>query len=257
MNHQGSVDIRVSNVSKSFRIDGRDLPVLNDISLDMPPGSFTSIVGQSGCGKSTLLRIIAGIEAPSAGEVTLNGVPVTGPSLTVGVLFQDSRLLPWLSVHRNIDFGLPRHVGKKERRELVGHYLRLVGLSGFENALPEQLSGGMRQRVSIARTLINDPHVLVLDEPFGALDAFTKVTLQNEVKDLCQRAGVTTVLVTHDIEEAVYLGDQVVIMGPKPSTIRRIVRVELPTERDRTGAEFSEYRRQISREFFSTGLQLT
>lgn len=251
MKESKSIAIEIKNVKKVYPIGKNQIEVLRDISLHMEPGSFTSIIGQSGCGKSTLLKMIAAIETPTSGKVELNGQEVKKPSVDVGVLFQESRLLPWYDVAKNVEFGLPRWSDKGERQKLVQEYIDLVGLSGFEHALPEQLSGGMKKRVSIARTLINKPHVLLLDEPFGALDAFTKISLQNEVRDLCKNAGITTVLVTHDIDEAIYLGNQVVIMSPKPGVVKKVIPIELQGERDRTSEAFAQYRKEIFQEFFA------
>lgn len=242
--------ITIKQAGRSYLLGGERLEVLRGIDLQIEPGTFTSIIGQSGCGKSTLLRLIAGLEPPSSGQVIFQGEEITGPSLDIGVLFQDSRLLPWYSVEQNIDFGLPRRIKRAERRELVQKHIALVGLKGFEKALPEQLSGGMKKRVSIARTIINNPQVLLLDEPFGALDAFTKISLQDEVHKLCRAAGITTILVTHDIDEAVYLGNQVVIMSNKPGSIKKVIPVDLPEPRERTSATFYQYRKEIYEEFF-------
>lgn len=241
--------IEIKHVRKNYRLMKKDLEVLRDINLRAEPGTFTSIIGQSGCGKSTLLRMIAALEAPTAGTIERDGQPVKKPSVDVGVLFQESRLLPWYTVYQNIDFGLPRQVGKEERDKLVQQYLSLVGLTGYAHALPEQLSGGMKKRVSIARTLINRPHVLLLDEPFGALDALTRISMQNDIRRLCVQDGITTILVTHDIEEAIYFGDQIVILTPKPGLIKSVVSIHLDASRDRTSDAFINYRKEIYHNF--------
>jgi ABC-type nitrate/sulfonate/bicarbonate transport system, ATPase component len=250
MKETEAIGIEIKNLKKVYSLGSGDLEVLRDISIHVEPGSSTSIIGQSGCGKSTLLKIIAALEKPSSGRVEFNGIEVTKPSVDVGVLFQESRLLPWYDVEKNVDYGLPRSVKKDERKKRVQEYIDLVGLSGFEHALPEQLSGGMKKRVSIARTLINKPHILLLDEPFGALDAFTKIGLQNELRHICERTTITTILVTHDIEEAIFLGSQVIIMSPKPGIVQKVIPVRLEGKRNRTSEEFSVYRKEIFKEFF-------
>jgi sulfonate transport system ATP-binding protein len=250
MKETEAINIDIKNLKKIYSLGNEDLEVLRDICIHVDAGTSTSIIGQSGCGKSTVLKIIAALEKPSSGQVEFNGKEVTKPSLDVGVLFQESRLLPWYDVEKNVDFGLPRSVKKDERKKLVQEYISLVGLSGFEHALPEQLSGGMKKRVSIARTLINKPHVLLLDEPFGALDAFTKIGLQNELRNICEKTTITTILVTHDIEEAIFLGSQVVIMTPKPGVVKKVIPINIKGKPQRTSEEFSLYRKEIFKEFF-------
>jgi len=243
-------NISISHVKKEYKIEKEDLLVLKDINLEIKSGDIISIIGGSGCGKSTLLRLIAGLEKPSEGVVSLDNIPVEKPSLDVGVLFQESRLLPWENTWKNVFFGLPDGFDKKQGKELVQKYIKLVGLEGFENALPRQLSGGMQKRVAIARTLINNPHVLLLDEPFGALDAFTKMNLQEEIVRIWKEQKMTTVLVTHDIDEAIFMGNKVVIMSAKPGVIKTVIDVELPEPRSRVGDDFEVIKKKVYKEFF-------
>jgi sulfonate transport system ATP-binding protein len=242
--------IRASGVVKRFRTNGAEVAALEGLDVDVRPGEFLSIIGGSGCGKSTFLRILAGLERQDAGSVTVDGAPIAGPSLERGIMFQDSRLLPWLTVERNVAFALSR-LSREEARERVAEALDRVGLSGFEKAWPHQLSGGMAQRAAIARVLVNRPRVLLLDEPFGALDALTKIQMQQELLRIWEAERSTVVLVTHDIDEAVFLGDRVAIMSSRPGTVRRVVDVGLRRPRDRSNGAFAAFRRQIYREFFA------
>lgn len=242
--------ISVRHVRKEFQIEREAMTVLKDINLEIEPGEMVSIIGSSGCGKSTLLRLIAGLDFPNGGEVLIDGERVSKPSLDVGVLFQESRLLPWESTWKNIAFGLPEKFDRAERARLVERHIRMVGLEGFEKALPGQLSGGMQKRVAIARTLINSPHILLLDEPFGALDAFTRMNLQEEVVRIWKEQRMTTVLVTHDIDEAIFMGGRVVIMSPKPGVVKNVVKVELPEPKSRVSVDFERIRMRVYKEFF-------
>ena len=241
--------IHIRHVKKEFQIEKQKVPVLRDINLEIEPGEIISIVGGSGCGKSTLLRMIAGLDQPTEGEILVGGKRMEHPSLDVGVLFQESRLLPWENTEKNIAFGLPQNYPKKEKQELVEEYIGLVGLKGFEKALPGQLSGGMQKRVAIARTLINKPHILLLDEPFGALDAFTRINLQKEVLRIWKKERMTVILVTHDIDEAIYMGNRVVVMSPKPGIVKNIYNIELPMPKSRTDEDFGKLRSHIYNEF--------
>lgn len=245
--------LSLKNVQKDFIINGKKLEVLHDLTLDIKAGEIISIVGTSGCGKSTLLKLIAGLDQVSSGEIRLNDRVINKPnSKETGIVFQESRLFPWSSVEKNIAFGITGKLSKEEKKRLIQEHIDMVGLRGFEKVLPAQLSGGMQQRVSIARTLINRPNVLLLDEPFGALDAFTKINLQEEVLKIWQKEHMTIILVTHDIDEAVYLGDRVVVMSPKPGVIKKIISVELSRDRDRTSADFAFYRKQVFNEFYTS-----
>ena len=248
MAHAGTLEI--GQLNKQYQVQGQALPVLQDINLTVRPGEFVSIVGTSGCGKSTLLRLIVGLEGDYQGEVRLDGRPIVGTSLDRGIVFQEHRLFPWLTVQQNIAIGLlnaPGSAGDKARA--VAEHIALVGLKGFETAYPHQLSGGMSQRVAIARALVNRPEVLLLDEPFGALDALTRAHLQTELQRIWQAEGITMILVTHDVEEAVYLGDRVVVMAPRPGRIRRTVTVDLPHPRDRGSAAFARIKDDVLSEF--------
>lgn len=242
--------IEIKNLNKQFRIDRKSVDILRDINLEFKQGEFVGIVGASGCGKSTLLRMISGLESIEDGEIILDGKPVTKPGLDCGMVFQESRLYPWFSVEQNIEFGLSTKVNTAEKKKLVQNLIELVGLKGFENALPKQLSGGMQQRVSIARGLIHNPKVLLMDEPFGALDAITRINMQNEVLRIWEAEKKTMILVTHDIDEAIYLSDKIVVLSSRPGTIRKVINVELPRPRDRSGMDFMRIRKEIYKEFF-------
>lgn len=240
--------IEIHGLTKIFQTQETTVTALEDINLEIEEGSFLSIIGGSGCGKSTLLRIIGGLETETKGTVLFDGKPISGPSREKGFIFQDHRLLPWLTVTENIRFSLPKELKKDDA--LIQHNIDLVGLKGFENAYPRQLSGGMAQRVAIARALANKPKILLLDEPFGALDAITKVHLQEQMLRIWKQEKITMVIVTHDIDEAVYLGQRVVVMTPRPGRIKRIQTVDLGTPRRRTGSQFTKARDEIYNEFF-------
>lgn len=246
--------LEIRHVSKSFQIDGQSVKVLNDISLDIYRGELLCIVGFSGCGKSTLLRIIEGLETKDEGDILVNGKSVHELGRDRTMIFQEPRLFPWLKVRDNIAYGiqdeLRRKMSKKELTQLTDQYIQLVGLKGFENASPRQLSGGMQQRASIARSLIAEPEVLLLDEPFGALDAITRMNMQKEILRIWHQNRTTMILVTHDIDEAIYLADRVVILSQRPGEIKRIVNVHLERPRKRTDISFSELRRKVFKEFF-------
>jgi len=248
MAHAGT--LHIGGLSKQYQVKGQPLPVLDDITLTVAPGEFVSIVGSSGCGKSTLLRLIVGLENDYQGEVLLDGQRIVGTSLDRGIVFQEHRLFPWLTVEQNIALGLLNaKFTESEKSRSVREHIALVGLAGFESAYPHQLSGGMSQRVAIARALVNRPEVLLLDEPFGALDALTRAHLQQELHRIWRAEGITMILVTHDVEEAVFLGEKVVVMEPRPGRIRRIVPVELAYPRDRVGAPFARIKEDVLAEF--------
>ncbi len=242
-----ALDIR--NLTKTFNVNGSSVTALQDISLSVRQGEFISIIGSSGCGKSTLLRIIAGLETSYNGIAEFEGKPISGPGLERGVVFQEHRLFPWLTVRENVAFGLGAKTSEAGWQS-VDEHIELVGLNGFEHAYPHQLSGGMAQRASIARALANRPQALLLDEPFGALDALTKIQMQQEVLRIWETEKATMIMVTHDIDEAVFLGDRVVIMSNRPGTIKKIIPVDLPRPRDRGSYEFSQVRKAIFAEFF-------
>lgn len=246
--HAGT--LRIQQVRKQYEVKGEMLPVLDGIDIDIRPGEFISIVGSSGCGKSTLLRLIIGLEDDYQGDILLDGARIRGTSLKRGIVFQEHRLLPWLTVEQNIGLALENSpLSAEERRQSVQKHVELVGLQGFETAYPHQLSGGMSQRVAIARGLVNRPEILLLDEPFGALDALTRANLQQELQRIWQAEGITMILVTHDVEEAVFLGDKVIVMEPRPGRIKRIVPVDVPHPRKRTDAELNRIRLDVLREF--------
>ncbi len=243
--------IQVDHLNKEFTIDGQQVKVLNDINISFEDGQFISIVGTSGCGKSTLLRIIAGLENITQGSVRLDGAEITGPSKDCGLIFQESRLFPWLTVEKSVGFGISRKsVSKRERKELVQSHIELVGLKGFEKALPKQLSGGMQQRASIARSLVTNPKVLLLDEPFGALDAITRMGMQNEILRIWKAEKKTMILVTHDIDEAIFLGDKVVVISSRPGEIKRVFNIDLPRPRNRNNEDFFKIKKEIYSELF-------
>ena len=222
------------------------------ISLTVSEGELLCLLGRSGCGKSTLLHIIAGLEELSAGSLTVDGRPVDGPSHRRGLVFQQYALFPWLDVYRNVRFGLEaRSTGMDGRVKdrAVRDLLALVGLEGFEGARPHELSGGMAQRVAIARALVNEPEILLLDEPFNALDAFTRMAMQDELVRIVKQRGMTAIFVTHDIDEALYLGDRVAILTPRPGRIREIVSVPVARPRDRNDPALLRLRDHVYREF--------
>ncbi|MGC3985324.1 MAG: ABC transporter ATP-binding protein [Pseudorhodoferax sp.] len=239
----------------STQAAGGELQVLENIDLHVPAGRFVSIVGASGCGKSTLLRLVLGLEDEYEGRIELDGRPIAGTGPERGIVFQDHRLFPWLDVEQNIAVGLRNApLSPAEKRERVAEHVALVGLQGFEHSFPHQISGGMAQRVAIARGLVNRPRVLLLDEPFGALDALTRSRLQNELQRIWQAERITMLLVTHDVEEAVFLGDQVVVMQPHPGRIRRIVDVDLPHPRHRSDPRFIALRDDVLSDFLEPGV---
>jgi len=233
--------------------EGGELQVLEGIDLHVPAGRFVSIVGASGCGKSTLLRLVLGLDAQYEGQILLGGRPISGTGRERGIVFQDHRLFPWLTVEQNIGVGLRNApFTAKEKAERVAEHVALAGLGGFERSWPHQISGGMAQRVAIARGLVNRPSVLLLDEPFGALDALTRSRLQNELQRIWQKERITMLLVTHDVEEAVFLGDRVVVMQPSPGRIRRTVDVDLPHPRNRSDPAFIRMRDDVLSDFLET-----
>lgn len=240
----------IEDLNKSFKFKTGEVAALQGIDLAICEGEFVCIVGASGCGKSTLLRIIAGLENGYSGAVRIGGRPIAGPGLDRGMVFQEHRLIPWLTVEQNVAFGL-NGPDKVLRDTIVSEHLELVGLSGFAKAHPHQLSGGMSQRVAIARALVNNPQLLLLDEPFGALDALTRIQMQQEILRIWEVERSTMVLVTHDIDEAIYLGDRVVIMSNRPGTVKKIVPVHLPRPRDRSSYDFVQIRKEIYTEFFA------
>ena len=244
--------VKLRKVSKSFELPQEKLSVLEDVSLDIAPGEFVCIVGASGCGKSTLLRLIAGLDTEYSGSVFYEGQAVTGPDLSRGIVFQEHRLFPWLTVEQNIELAFgATSIPRRERRERVREQIHRVGLNGFESAWPHQISGGMAQRAAIARALVNRPRLLLLDEPLGALDALTRLKLQQELQRLWLDVGITMVMVTHDIEEAVFLADRIVVMTSRPGRIKRVVPVPLAHPRERTASDFNAIKHDVLEDFAS------
>ena len=243
--------LSAERVTKEFLAgSGQGLIAVQDLSLEIEEGEFVCLIGASGCGKSTLLNMFAGFIQPTLGEVLLRGAPITRIEPRCGMVFQSYALFPHMSAADNVGFGLEmRGLNATERRAKVEDALRLVRLSHLAERLPRQLSGGQQQRAALARCLAVDPKVLLLDEPFGALDALTRAHLQHELQRIWQREGITMILVTHDVEEAVFLGDKVVVMQPRPGRIRRIVPVDLPHPRDRGAYAFARVKEDVLREF--------
>src|SRR5438067_7867919 len=248
--------VRVRGTSKYFAaVNGAAVGALglNKVSLFVSAGELVSIVGPSGCGKSTLLRLIAGLTVASEGELLVGDEPFTAPSAERGLVFQDPNLFPWLTVRRNIEAGMVSRRMLKQERGQVDKFMRLVGLEGFADAFPHHLSGGMAQRVALARAMINHPKVLLLDEPLGALDAFTRMRMQDEVLRLWRVHRTTMLLVTHDIDEAIYMSDRIVIMTPPPGRIDRTIQIDLVRPRDRTSQAFLRVRSQILEQLHFAG----
>lgn len=243
--------IEIKDVQKSFIVNNKKMAAIEPTSLSINKNEVISILGPSGCGKSTLLRMIAGLETIDSGLIEVDGTAVEGPSVNRGMAFQDSRLFPWLTIQENIAFGLPKEIDKTIAKQLVNEHLALVKLEQFADAYPHQLSGGMKQRASIARALINKPSVLLLDEPFGALDAMTKIHMQEEVMQIWEKEKITMILVTHDITEAIYMADSVVILSGRPGSINEIIPINLPRPRQRNSLEFVQLQEKIYSKFFA------
>lgn len=242
--------LSVKHISQSFEKDsGESTKALEDVSLEIEDGEFVCIIGPSGCGKTTLLRIIAGLDIPDSGQVTLDGDTITVPDPRRGMVFQEYSLFPWRTVMENITFGMEmQHVPQAERLKTAEEYLNLVGLEQFRNSYPYELSGGMRQRVAIVRALANNPSVLLMDEPFGALDAQTRNLLQQELLQIWSKKKITILFVTHSVDEAVYLADRIVVMSARPGKVKEIVTVTLPRPRDRTSRQANELRNKLLEE---------
>ena len=235
----------VDDVSHRFVIDGAPLEVIDHVSFRVAPGEFIALLGPSGCGKSTLLRLVAGLDAPASGGLREDGVPITGPDPSRVVVFQDPTLFPWRNVWRNVALGREAQGTLRAGRARIDEAIRLVGLEGFDKAYPHQLSGGMAQRVSLARALVNAPRLLILDEPLGKLDSLTRLTMQTEILSLWQRSGFTVLLVTHDIEEALFLANRIIVFSDRPAKVRADIKVERPYPRHRGDSYLADLRRQI------------
>ena len=248
--HQDILTIR--GVTKRFAVGDGEVEALAPVDLTIPKGEFVCLIGASGCGKSTLLRIVAGFEEPTTGDVSIDGKAITGPGSDRGMVFQDYALFPWMTVRENISFGpRQRQLAREEVAKTTGEFVRMVGLERFTDRYPNQLSGGMKQRVAIARVLANNANILLMDEPFGALDALTREQLQNELLQIWKRTGVTTIFVTHSVEEAVLLADRVLVMSAGPGRIDSDFRIDLARPRDVSSPEFNVLRRDIARRLTS------
>lgn len=238
--------IEIKEVNRTY-VDTNDhmVEALKDINLSIERGEFVSIIGPSGCGKTTLLRLLAGLDVPESGTIFLEQDEIKGPDPDRGYVFQQSSLFPWLTVEKNIASGLKARKVYKQNKNEIANFIRLIGLEGFEKAFPHQISGGMAQRVAIARSLINHPVALLLDEPMGALDAFTRADLQDKLLELWEKNATTMILVTHDVDEAIYLSDRIVIMSPRPGKISEVLNVSLKRPRQRNSPDFTELRSSI------------
>lgn len=241
------VVLELDQVSKSFaKIETDDVThALTSVTTTMESGEFVSMVGPSGCGKSTMLRLIAGLITPTTGKLSVDGVQITAPAPERGMMFQKATLFPWLTVRDNIAFSLKMQGKLKGNESRVDEMIRIIGLENFENDYPGQLSGGMAQRVALVRTLINEPPILLLDEPLGALDAFTRMNMQDEILNIWQEKQQLAVMVTHDVDEAIYMGTRVLVMDAHPGRVIADIKIDLPFPRDRSSREFVEYRNDI------------
>ncbi len=246
-----SSDIVIRHVTKVYSSNGRSLKAVDDISMEINDSEFICIVGPSGCGKSTLLRMIAGLEPVTSGEILMDGKRISSPSPEIGFVFQEYTLFPWRTVGKNVEFGLElKRVPPREREIVAAKYLDMVGLSRFKDAYPHQLSGGMRQRTAIARTLAVNPKILLMDEPFGALDAQTRNILQEQLLDIWHKEKKKVLFVTHNVDEAVFLADKVMVMTARPGRIKEIFRIDIPRPRGRTETEVNRIRNAILRSLF-------
>ncbi|MDR0322283.1 MAG: ABC transporter ATP-binding protein [Treponema sp.] len=238
--------IRAEGLKKTFvQTNGQPITVLNNVNAEIKAGEFVSLIGPSGCGKSTFLRAVAGLGLPDEGRIILDGNVIDKPGYDRGLVFQDPTLFPWLTIRENIAFGLKTRKIYKEKKDDVSHFIKLVGLEGFEKSYPYQLSGGMAQRAALARALVNHPKVLLLDEPFGALDAFTRMNMQDELIKIWKERGTTTIMVTHDVDEAIYLSDRIFVMSARPAKIESVIEVEMSRPRGRDMPAFLQLRAKI------------
>ena len=241
--------LEIENLYKRFFVKGKEINILNNINLTINQGEFITIVGHSGCGKSTLLKIICGLETLTEGSIKYGGKQLKGPDTTRGMVFQEHRLLPWLSIEENVGFGLFNY-SKEEKEKLVNEHIDLVKLTEFKDAYPSQLSGGMSQRAAIARGLVNNPEILLLDEPFGALDALTRIQMQKEILKIWEKQKTTMIMVTHDIDEAIYLGERIIVLSSRPGEIKDIIKVSQGVGRVRGSADFARIKKKIYKYFF-------
>ena len=246
---EGQTQIVIDKLSKVYKTDESETVAIEDFSLDIKKGELISIIGPSGCGKTTILRMIAGLLQPTSGSITIEGRPCTGPGPDRGMVFQDFALLPWRSVIRNVEFGLEiAGIPKEERHEKAKGFLAMVGLEKFENAKINELSGGMKQRVGIARAMVNHPDVLLMDEPFGALDAQTRNIMQEMLIKILDQTDQTIIFVTHSVDEAVFLSDRIVVLTKRPAKIKEVIEITWPRPRDRASPEFTALRKRILQE---------
>ncbi len=240
-----ALELDIRDVSHRFQLKNSELQVLDHVSIKVEPGEFVALLGPSGCGKSSLLRLIAGLEPPSSGQILGDGAEITEPHPSRVVVFQDPTLYPWRSVWDNVALGLEARGLLKTHKSRVDDALKLVGLDKFAKALPHQLSGGMAQRAALARAIVNDPRLLILDEPLGKLDSLTRITMQSELVDMWQRNGFTTLLVTHDVEEALFMATRVIVFSERPARIKADLTIDRPYPRHRSDPKLVELRHQI------------
>lgn len=239
--------LSIKNLNKTYHTEeGDEVVALSDINLDVADKEFVCFIGPSGCGKTTLLRITAGLEKPDTGTLTVNNEPITGPGPDRGMVFQEYSLFPWRTVLKNITFSLElKKIPKSEREKIARDFLELVGLSKFADSYPHELSGGMKQRVAIARALVNDPDVLLMDEPFGAVDAQTRNRLQHELLNIWEKKKKTVLFITHSVDEAVFLADKVVVFTARPGRVKEVINIDLPRPRERTSFEANAVREHL------------
>jgi|APFre7841882590_1041340.scaffolds.fasta_scaffold03687_3 NitT/TauT family transport system ATP-binding protein len=240
-------ELVIRNLTRSFsRDDGSTLTAIEEVDLTISQEEFVCVLGPSGCGKTTLLRLVAGLDLATSGDILLDGEPIRGPNPKVGIVFQEYSLFPWRNVLDNVAFGLEMMgVGREERYHRADQYLELVGLSQFSRSYPSELSGGMRQRVAVARALALDPVVLLMDEPFGALDAQTRNLLQKELLEIWEKTKKTIMFVTHSVDEAVFLADRLIVLTTRPGRVCEVIPIDLDRPRDRTSVEFAQLRRKV------------
>ncbi len=239
--------LSIKNLNKTYHTEeGDEVVALSDINLDVADKEFVCFIGPSGCGKTTLLRITAGLEKPDSGTLTVNNEPITGPGPDRGMVFQEYSLFPWRTVLKNITFSLElKKIPKSEREKIARDFLEVVGLSKFADSYPHELSGGMKQRVAIARALVNDPDVLLMDEPFGAVDAQTRNRLQHELLNIWEKKKKTVLFITHSVDEAVFLADKVVVFTARPGRVKEVIIIDLPRPRERTSFEANAVREHL------------
>jgi ABC-type nitrate/sulfonate/bicarbonate transport system ATPase subunit len=245
-----SKSLEIDVVQKEFNLHGLPRQILGEIEFRVASGELVSLLGPSGCGKTTILRLVLGLDNHYQGKITLGSVPVVGPGLDRGVVFQEPRLIPWMTVRKNVEFAIPEEADRKLAFAHVDDLLDVIGLAEFGGAYPNQLSGGMAQRVALARALVNVPDLLLLDEPFGALDSHTRMAMQEELVRVLSREGTTTLMVTHDVDEAVFLSDEIIVLTRQPARIRARFRVHLDSPRDRTNPGFTNLRNEVLKAFY-------